>query len=56
MYSNYALTNPDSMQIQILDIYRINRFQYNMIQSAYSIPNIVLCVYAGIFIDRHGVR
>ena len=52
----YGSSNPYAVQAELLEKYEINNTQYNLLNSIYSIPNIVLCFFAGVFIDKIGIR
>ena len=47
--------NPDSIQLQIIKRYKVTIFEYNILQSMVSLPNIVFCIFAGFFLDFAGL-
>lgn len=56
-FGNYFVyDNPSALQTQIEDRLNINTFDFNMLYSVYSFPNIILPLFGGFFIDYVGVR
>ncbi|KAM3139170.1 hypothetical protein pb186bvf_008768 [Paramecium bursaria] len=52
--NNYAFDNPQALQDQIIDQLELTVFNYNMLYSIFSLPNIFLTVMGGIYIDKIG--
>ena len=55
-HSHYCLDNPAAVQEQIEEAYKINAAEYNLLYSSYSLPNIILVLVGGFFIDKVGMR
>jgi fucose permease len=47
---------PSALQTQLMSRFDINSFYYNLFYSVYSLPNIVLPICGGLFIDKVGIR
>jgi MFS family permease len=39
-----------------MDRFDIDNFQYNLFYSVYSLPNIILPLFGGYFLDKIGIR
>lgn len=56
-FGNYFVyDNPSALQTQIEDQLHIDTFEFTMLYSVYSFPNIILPLLGGFFIDYVGVR
>lgn len=54
--SYFCYDNPSALQTQLTDIFDINTFEYTILYSVYSLPNIILPLFGGFFIDKIGIR
>ncbi len=54
--SYFCYDNPQALNTSIKRKYSIGSSEYGLLYTVYSIPNIVLPFFGGIFIDRIGVR
>ena len=39
-----------------MDLFGINTFEYTILYAVYSLPNIVLPLFGGFFVDKIGIR
>lgn len=54
--SYYSYDIPSVLNDQFMDHYHINSFNFNLMSSVYSYPNIVLPFFGGFFIDKLGTK
>ena len=54
--SFFCFDNPQALQTHILDKFKINTFQFNLLYSVYAFPNIILPLFGGLIVDQLGVR
>lgn len=54
--SYYCYDNPQALRSSMLRKYNIGGTDFSLMYTVYSLPNIVLPFFGGIFIDRIGVR
>ncbi|CAG9327828.1 im:7160594_2 [Blepharisma stoltei] len=52
----YIYDNPSALQPQLEKRLNMNSFEFNMLYSVYSFPNVILPLFGGYFIDAIGVR
>ena len=50
------MDHPQEISLDIQRELGISNRRYNHFQAAYSIPSFILCIYSGIYIDKHGLR
>lgn len=57
MLGNYfCYDNPGPLETQLEDQLHIDSTQYSMLYTVYSMPNMVLPIFGGVFLDRIGIR
>lgn len=56
MGNYYCYDFPAVLEKQIEDQFNVKSFQYNLLYTVYSLPNIVLPLFGGILIDFIGIR
>lgn len=54
--SYYCYDNPQALRSSINRKFGIDSTDFSLLYTVYSLPNIVLPFFGGIFIDRIGVR
>lgn len=54
--SYYSYDIPSVLNDQFMEHYNINSFNFNLMSSVYSYPNIVLPFFGGFFIDKLGTK
>jgi MFS family permease len=47
--------NPDSLQLQIIRFFQIDFFNFSVLQAMVSLPCVVVCIFAGFFLDIFGL-
>jgi len=52
----FCFDNPQPLQNTIETQFQITTYQYNLLYTLYSLPNIVLALVGGLFIDKIGIR
>ena len=54
--SYFCFDNPSALQSELMDLFGINTFEYTIFYAVYSLPNIVLPLFGGFFVDKIGIR
>lgn len=52
----YCFDNPMALQSEIKADFGISNFEFNLLYTVYSLPNIILPFFGGILIDKLGAR
>ena len=52
----YAYDNPQALEVALKKDLNLDNFQYNLLYSVYSIPNIIIPFIGGFIIDYYGAR
>lgn len=54
--STFCYDNPGPLETQLEKDFHMDSFHYSLLYTVYSIPNMVLPVFGGIFLDKIGIR
>ena len=54
--STFCYDNPGPLETQLERDFHMDSFHYSLLYTVYSIPNMVLPVFGGIFLDKIGIR
>ena len=56
MFSYYTTESPGSIKQEVITDFNISNTEFGLLFSIYNLPNIVLALLTGMFIDRVGIR
>jgi len=54
--SYFCYDNPGPLETQLEEDFHIDSTQYSLLYTVYSMPNMVLPIFGGLFLDRIGIR
>jgi MFS family permease len=54
--SYFCYDNPGPIESQLEDDFHIDSTQYSLLYTVYSMPNMVLPIFGGVFLDKIGIR
>ena len=52
----FCYDNPGPLETQLEALFKIDSTHYSLLYTVYSLPNMVLPIFGGIFLDRIGIR
>ena len=54
--SYFCYDNPGPIETQLEEDYHLDSTQYSYLYTVYSMPNMVLPIFGGLFLDKIGIR
>jgi MFS family permease len=54
--STFCYDNPGPLETQLEKDFNMDSFHYSLLYTVYSLPNMVLPIFGGLFLDKIGIR